>query len=84
MTQIDRRIERTGGVHGGDDFSNWSRCRAESRLAINLGTTVVLDASYVTGTGQAGRFILNDIKKQGGGDLCAQIVLSPCCSSRRT
>lgn len=70
-------------VFTGDDFSNWSRCRAESRLAINLGTTVVLDASYVTGTGQAGRFILNDIKKQAG-DLCAQIVLSPCCSSRKT
>lgn len=83
----DRSKDRTNrgcSRGGGDDFSNWSRCRAESRLAINLGTTVVLDASYVTGTGQAGRFILNDIKKQAGGDLCAQIVLSPCCSSRRT
>lgn len=75
----DRSKDRTNGFTG-DDFSNWPRCRAESRLAINLCTTVVLDASYVTGTGQAGRFILNDIKKQAG-DLCAQIVLSPCCSS---
>lgn len=48
----DRSKDRTNGCsRGGDDFSNWSRCRAESRLAINLGTTVVLDASYVTGDG---------------------------------
>ena len=70
-----------------DDFSKIgraSRIEAKSRGGRNQSRYNGCSRRLVRyGTGQpplSGRFILNDIKKQAG-DLCAQIVLSPGCSS---
>lgn len=70
------------GVHGGGMISQIGRVVERSRGSQSISVQPLFSTPRtLQGTGQAGRFILNDIKKQAG-DLCAQIVLSPCCSSR--
>lgn len=66
-----------------DDFWNWSRNRCRAKVTFRNQSRNNRCSRHLVryGTGQAGRFILNDIKKQAS-DLCAQIVLSQCCSSR--